>query len=693
MKKIYLFLTAVMAFFAMNANADTKIIYQDNYSSAEVSKANWADNRSNGAIDYVATQDGSYMQFNLALNGNNFNGTRFYSVWGATPWEGVTVPAEGYKFEVYFNFEQFGNNANSSKDGAYNQRNHEIAIINSEYGNMAEGVTNIGNYWGDAATSYPNYLFKITQCQTGDAAGEGGWPSAVNGTCGFYINNETDLITVAAATWFKLTLEVAGQTVKYDIASIDGTPLKSGSYTLADGVDNRAGGILVYGARYASKTDIGISLKISMETDEDVANVPTVTLNQVMGNDRVYKATFAEGETLHYILPGGEEQEVDYWDAEDEAGNPGSATLTATQSGTLKAWTTKNAAKSDEVTLEVEAGWITLVEPVVAISSVSEGFGKTYTVTFDNNNAQHLLPVSAAITYTIDGGAAQEVSNGGTIELTNACTLVVTVNQIPVGGQEYYNRSSVTIQNDVEYVIAKEVQYINWDDNHFTGNAAWEKGTLSDSNMSHWAGHWQAANEFDLEEQNKMKEDPTYVPQPTQNPVKVYITDGSYDLPIYTLINDEAGVNYANELLPLIPNTARANISILLEEGIFVNGTSYNNLELTFDPQYVTDDASKPNFIEIRKTNNYDRYDKGASRHITDIVKTDVTTYTLYRFDTAIHSARIFTYKGFVPGSTGIQTITNKANTNAPIYNLAGQRVNKGTKGLLIQNGKKFVVK
>ena len=158
MKKIYLFLTAVMAFFAMNANADTKIIYQDNYSSAEVSKANWADNRSNGAIDYVATQDGSYMQFNLALNGNNFNGTRFYSVWGATPWEGVTVPAEGYKFEVYFNFEQFGNNANSSKDGAYNQRNHEIAIINSEYGNMAEGVTNIGNYWGDAATSYrPHY--------------------------------------------------------------------------------------------------------------------------------------------------------------------------------------------------------------------------------------------------------------------------------------------------------------------------------------------------------------------------------------------------------------------------------------------------------------------------------------------------------------------------------------------------------
>ena len=30
---------------------------------------------------------------------------------------------------------------------------------------------------------------------------------------------------------------------------------------------------------------------------------------------------------------------------------------------------------------------------------------------------------------------------------------------------------------------------------------------------------------------------------------------------------------------------------------------------------------------------------------------------------------------------------------NAPIYNIMGQRVNKNTKGILIQNGKKFIVK
>jgi len=690
MRKIYYFLTAMLAFFAISANADTKVIYQDNYSSAEASKANWHDNRSDAAIDFISTPDGNYLQFNLTLNGNNFNGTRFYSIWGATPWEGVTIPETGYTLTTYFNFEQFGNNASSKKDGAYNQRNHEIAIIN------ASDEDNITNYWGDAATSYPNYLFKLTQCQTGDAAGEGGWPTAVNGACGFYINNETELVNVAAATWYKLTLNVIGNTVNYDISGYDGSPLKSGSYILPDGVDNRAGGMLVYGARYASKTNVGLNLKIAMESDEAVANMPTVTLSQVMGNDRVYKATFAEGETLHYILPGGEEQEVDYWDAEDENQNPGAMLLTATQSGTMKVWTTKGEAKSDEVSIEVTCGWIKLVDPVVAIASVSEGFGKSYTVTFNATDASHLLPVNAAIQYSIDGGALTQVTNGGTIVLDKACTLTVTVNQIPVGGKEYYERSSVTINNDVEYQVALDVQYINWDDTHFAGNAAWEAGKLEDSNMSHWAGHWQESNKYDKEEQDKMKEDPNYVPVPTQNPVKVYRTDGSYDLPIYTLVNDEAGVNYANELLPLIPNTARANVAILLEEGIFVNGTSYNNLELTFDSKWVTDDAAKPNFIEIRKTNNYDRYDKGPGRHITDIVKTDKTDYTLYRFDTAIHSARVFTYKGFVPGATGIEAIKDvkTVDVNAPIYTLGGVRVaNAAQKGIYIQNGKKFVVK
>ena len=45
-------------------------------------------------------------------------------------------------------------------------------------------------------------------------------------------------------------------------------------------------------------------------------------------------------------------------------------------------------------------------------------------------------------------------------------------------------------------------------------------------------------------------------------------------------------------------------------------------------------------------------------------------------------------------GIDGINEIKNDAlNENAPVFNLAGQRVSKDTKGILIQNGKKFIVK
>lgn len=42
---------------------------------------------------------------------------------------------------------------------------------------------------------------------------------------------------------------------------------------------------------------------------------------------------------------------------------------------------------------------------------------------------------------------------------------------------------------------------------------------------------------------------------------------------------------------------------------------------------------------------------------------------------------------------TGINTIAASANAKAPIFDLSGRRVAKATKGLYIQNGKKFIVK
>ena len=48
----------------------------------------------------------------------------------------------------------------------------------------------------------------------------------------------------------------------------------------------------------------------------------------------------------------------------------------------------------------------------------------------------------------------------------------------------------------------------------------------------------------------------------------------------------------------------------------------------------------------------------------------------------------------FTPsGSTGISNVKTAEDVNAPVYNLAGQQVSKDSKGVMIQNGKKFVNK
>ena len=51
----------------------------------------------------------------------------------------------------------------------------------------------------------------------------------------------------------------------------------------------------------------------------------------------------------------------------------------------------------------------------------------------------------------------------------------------------------------------------------------------------------------------------------------------------------------------------------------------------------------------------------------------------------------LYSVNGF---TTGINKVTVDADdADAPVYNLAGQRVSKDAKGILIKNGKKFINK
>lgn len=66
-------------------------------------------------------------------------------------------------------------------------------------------------------------------------------------------------------------------------------------------------------------------------------------------------------------------------------------------------------------------------------------------------------------------------------------------------------------------------------------------------------------------------------------------------------------------------------------------------------------------------------------------------TYYIFNKNTQIG----FSGFEFTAGASGItNVVTDTTNdVNAPVYNLAGQRVSKDTKGILIQNGKKFINK
>ena len=50
-------------------------------------------------------------------------------------------------------------------------------------------------------------------------------------------------------------------------------------------------------------------------------------------------------------------------------------------------------------------------------------------------------------------------------------------------------------------------------------------------------------------------------------------------------------------------------------------------------------------------------------------------------------------YTKAVPTSISGTVVTPTENTNAPVYNLAGQQVNASYKGVVIKNGKKYVQK
>jgi len=78
---------------------------------------------------------------------------------------------------------------------------------------------------------------------------------------------------------------------------------------------------------------------------------------------------------------------------------------------------------------------------------------------------------------------------------------------------------------------------------------------------------------------------------------------------------------------------------------------------------------------------------KGGDTYFTDEYGLQGVTFGFY------NGATLKEVKICVPESLSVNAVKVAKNANTPIYNLAGQQVNKAVKGVYIQNGKKFIVK
>ena len=145
---------------------------------------------------------------------------------------------------------------------------------------------------------------------------------------------------------------------------------------------------------------------------------------------------------------------------------------------------------------------------------------------------------------------------------------------------------------------------------------------------------------------------------------KLTITDGETAVPTKVTVADLTSNKYLCDLVTV------ENANIISE----TSGT-YTN-------QYLTNGTDK---VMI-----YDKFKTKTS--ITDGEGFDVTGILV----TAKLSGNIINELAPIsaPVPTGINNITTEAaDANAPVYNLSGQRVGKNAKGVLIKNGKKYVVK
>lgn len=113
---------------------------------------------------------------------------------------------------------------------------------------------------------------------------------------------------------------------------------------------------------------------------------------------------------------------------------------------------------------------------------------------------------------------------------------------------------------------------------------------------------------------------------------------------------------------------------------MYQSGT-YNSFNVGSEPSVWTVEAQTDGTFKIANNGYFIQWGDGT-----------YTTFGVYT-EKKENTVLPFLYQLDETGTSISGTTVEKFDANAPVYNLAGQRVSKNTKGILIQNGKKFVNK
>lgn len=658
------------------------------------------------AGNFAATPGKDYLEVQNKKNG----GRMLNYFWNEAAWAGVdpaTLPNHTYKFTMDLNMSNMAARADM-----------EFTLLPVGICTSSDNRVSTHNYHWYKVNEGDDYFFRW---RVGEK------PAAANGDYTIWINEEPtakndwnqtteETLTLSSQKTYKFAVAIntEAKTATYTIADEEGTVLKTGvhNYTCTE---DRAG-IFVFGMNGTSTHQLS-NIGLSYEAEGPFAQEPSVDLFAAIGEQRAYFVTFPEGHTLHWTQLGdaegldgtayadGEEAAVSYSDATDTremetSGDGGSKIIFCNKSGQLKVWTTlddNEEKKSNEIVNDVVCKQITMPTPSASIVNVEEGYKKVYQIVADNSETLMKPTVTIHYKKTVDGKVEEgNILTGETVTLEGkgALELYSFDGTHPVEMPWYAPSEKVTVENDVEYVVAENKNYAWTKEECDAAKAGFSVTEIVDNaNKS----HWDRAYSTQMYGYDANGNATACTDADASNYVSTKKGHGFYDMTCIGTDDAKWNVQVPEDattaFAPLAPTAdfianskyVASAWSIFPLEGIVYYNTAVTNATLSLDAKYTSDDANKPNFYIVHTRGGYDRPDKGDCNKTTVCVAGE--NFNLFRYDTALRDVKVMTYKGFNPGVSGIKNV-NTAETSAS----AVKKVVTKNGVVIVKDGKTFSV-